>query len=152
MDKLAPKLIRRAAKKDYVAVIIDPIYKVITGMKTSADQMANFATSLTGYMHRTRMRGNILPPSQQRQPGWEKVYGRASGSGVFARDPDALLDLIELETTDDLMKQEENKEICKAVRQWLDAHFVWQDDLSQDDLCSSRKMLDYCRRSWINGS
>ena len=28
MDKLAPKLIRRAAKKDYVAIIIDPIYKV----------------------------------------------------------------------------------------------------------------------------
>ena len=27
MDKLAPKLIRRAAKKDYIAIIIDPIYK-----------------------------------------------------------------------------------------------------------------------------
>ena len=34
---------------------------------------------------------------------------RASGSGVFARDPDALLDLIELEMNDDLLKQEENK-------------------------------------------
>src|SRR5690625_1219544 len=31
MDKLAPKLIRRAAQKDYIAIIIDPIYKVITG-------------------------------------------------------------------------------------------------------------------------
>ena len=30
---------------------------------------------------------------------------RASGSGVFARDPDALLDLIELEVSDDLRKQ-----------------------------------------------
>ena len=42
MDKLAPKLIRRASKKDYIAVIIDPIYKVITGDENSADQMANF--------------------------------------------------------------------------------------------------------------
>lgn len=42
MDKLAPKLIRRAAKKDYVAVIIDPIYKVITGDENSADQMSAF--------------------------------------------------------------------------------------------------------------
>ena len=42
MDKLAPKLIRRAAKKDYVTIIIDPIYKVITGDENSADQMANF--------------------------------------------------------------------------------------------------------------
>ncbi len=42
MDKLAPKLIRRAAKKNYIAIIIDPIYKVITGDENSADQMANF--------------------------------------------------------------------------------------------------------------
>lgn len=42
MDKLAPKLIRRASKKNYIAIIIDPIYKVITGDENSADQMANF--------------------------------------------------------------------------------------------------------------
>ena len=42
MDKLAPKLIRRAAKKNYIAVIVDPIYKVITGDENSADQMAQF--------------------------------------------------------------------------------------------------------------
>ena len=42
MDKLAPRLIRRAAKKNYEAIIIDPIYKVITGDENSADQMANF--------------------------------------------------------------------------------------------------------------
>lgn len=40
MDRLAPKLIRRASKKNYTAVIIDPIYKVITGDENSADQMA----------------------------------------------------------------------------------------------------------------
>ena len=70
---------------------------------------------------------------------------RASGSGVFARDPDALLDLIELEPTEALMKQEENKVICGACKSFLDAHFKWQDDLSQDDLLSSTQMLDYCR-------
>ena len=42
MDKLAPKLIRRALKKNYIAVIIDPIYKVLTGDENSADQMAHF--------------------------------------------------------------------------------------------------------------
>lgn len=40
MDKLAPKLIRRAAKSGYIAVVLDPIYKVITGDENSADQMA----------------------------------------------------------------------------------------------------------------
>ena len=42
MDKLAPKLIRRSLKRGYIAVVIDPIYKVITGDENSADQMANF--------------------------------------------------------------------------------------------------------------
>ncbi|MDE6784354.1 MAG: AAA family ATPase [Ruminococcus sp.] len=42
MDRLAPKLIRRARKKNYIAVIIDPIYKIITGDENSADQMAHF--------------------------------------------------------------------------------------------------------------
>ena len=69
---------------------------------------------------------------------------RASGSGVFARDPDALLDLIELELTDAVLKQEENKAVCATCIQYLDAHFKWQDDLSQDDLCSSVQMLAYC--------
>lgn len=46
MDKLAPKLIRRAVKQNFLAVIIDPIYKVITGDENSADQMAAFCNSL----------------------------------------------------------------------------------------------------------
>ena len=70
---------------------------------------------------------------------------RASGSGVFARDPDALLDLIELETTEALRKQEENGAVCRACKQYLDAHFKWEEELSQDDLCSSVRMLEYCR-------
>ena len=69
---------------------------------------------------------------------------RASGSGVFARDPDALLDLIELEMNEDLLKQEENKAVCDTCRQYLDAHFEWKDELSLDDLCSSYQMLNYC--------
>ena len=70
---------------------------------------------------------------------------RASGSGVFARDPDALIDLIELETTEELMKQQENKAVCDACIQYLDAHYKWEEDLSQDDLCSSFQMLNYCK-------
>lgn len=31
------------------------------------------------------------------------------------------------------------------ITQYLDAHFEWQDDLSQDDPLSSTAMMDYCR-------
>lgn len=147
MDKLAPKLIRRAAKKDYTAVIIDPIYKVITGDENSADQMANFCNQFDKVCTELGCAVIYCHHHSKGSQGNKKSMDRASGSGVFARDPDALLDLIELETTEALLKQEENKAICGACKQYLDAHFAWQDDLSQDDLLSSVQMMDYCKKT-----
>lgn len=147
MDKLAPKLIRRAAKKDYVAIIIDPIYKVITGDENSADQMANFCNQFDKVCTELGCAVIYCHHHSKGSQGGKKSMDRASGSGVFARDPDALLDLIELDATEDLLKQETNKAVCEACKQYLDAHFKWQDDLSQDDLLSSVQMLDYCRKT-----
>lgn len=145
MDKLAPKLIRRAAKKDYMAIIIDPIYKVITGDENSADQMANFCNQFDKVCTELGCSVIYCHHHSKGSQGGKKSMDRASGSGVFARDPDALLDLIELEVTESLAKQEENKAICHACKMYLDAHFEWKDDLSQDDLCSSTQMLKYCQ-------
>lgn len=145
MDKLAPKLIRRAAKKEYIAVVIDPIYKVITGDENSADQMANFCNQFDKVCTELGCAVIYCHHHSKGSQGAKKSMDRASGSGVFARDPDALLDLIELETTDALMKQEENKAVCEACRMYLDAHFKWQEELSQDDLLSSTQMLNYCQ-------
>lgn len=145
MDKLAPKLIRRAAKKDYVAIIIDPIYKVITGDENSADQMANFCNQFDKVCTELGCAVIYCHHHSKGSQGNKRSMDRASGSGVFARDPDALLDLIELEATEALIKQEENKAICMACSRYLDAHFSWQDDVSQDDLLSSAQMLAYCK-------
>lgn len=145
MDKLAPKLIRRAAKKDYVAIIIDPIYKVITGDENSADQMANFCNQFDKVCTELGCAVIYCHHHSKGSQGGKKSMDRASGSGVFARDPDALLDLIELEPTEALIEQEKNKVICKVCIQYLDAYFKWEDDLSQDDLCSKTQMLNYCQ-------
>ena len=145
MDKLAPKLIRRAAKKDYVAIVIDPIYKVITGDENSADQMANFCNQFDKVCTELGCAVIYCHHHSKGSQGSKKSMDRASGSGVFARDPDALLDLIELDTTEALMKQEENKAVCAACKLYLDAHFKWQDEVSQDDLLSSAQMLAYCQ-------
>lgn len=144
MDKLAPKLIRRASKKGYIAVIIDPIYKVITGDENSADQMASFCNQFDLVCTELGCAVIYCHHHSKGSQGGKKSIDRASGSGVFARDPDALLDLIELEINDKIIKQEENNAICAACVQYLNAHFKWQDDLSQDDLCSSVQMLSYC--------
>lgn len=145
MDKLAPMLIRRAAKKNYIAIIIDPIYKVITGDENSADQMSNFCNQFDKVCTELGVAVIYCHHHSKGSQGGKKSMDRASGSGVFARDPDALIDLIELEATEELMKQQENRAVCDACRQYLDAHFKWEDDLSQDDLCSSFQMMEYCK-------
>lgn len=146
MDKLAPKLIRRAAKKDYIAIVIDPIYKVITGDENSADQMANFCNQFDKICTELGTAVIYCHHHSKGSQGGKRSMDRASGSGVFARDPDALLDLIELEVTEAMLKQEENKAICQACINYLDSHYSWEDDVSQDDLCSSVQMLAYCKK------
>lgn len=96
MDKLAPRLIRRAAQKNYLAVIIDPIYKVITGDENSADQMANFCNQFDKVCNELGCAVIYCHHHSKGFQGSKRSMDRASGSGVFARDPDALLDLIEL--------------------------------------------------------
>lgn len=145
MDKLAPKLIRRALKKDYIAVVIDPIYKIITGDENSADQMAAFCNQFDKVCTELGCAVIYCHHHSKGNQGGKRSMDRASGSGVFARDPDALLDLIELEVSDDLRKQIENNEVCKACGAALEAAGQ-SDEVSQDTLCSQREALDACKR------
>ena len=96
LDRLAPKLIRRASKKGYVAGIIDPIYKVITGDENSADQMAHFCNQFDKIATELECAVIYCHHHSKGLQGGKRSMDRASGSGVFARDPDALLDMIEI--------------------------------------------------------
>lgn len=152
MDKLAPKLIRRAAKKDYIAIIIDPIYKVITGDENSADQMAAFCNQFDKICTELGTAVIYCHHHSKGAQGGKRSMDRASGSGVFARDPDALLDLIELDMTPELRNQQENKMICDACIKYLNNLFEnWEDDVSQDDMLSHVQMLAYCRKKLSAG-
>lgn len=147
MDKLAPKLIRRAQKKNYIAIIIDPIYKVITGDENSADQMAHFTNQFDKVCTELGSAVIYCHHHSKGSQGNKKSMDRASGSGVFARDPDALLDLIELELTDDLIKQEINKELSQVCINWLEKHAPnWEDKTSQDDMCNHVVMINICKK------
>ena len=145
MDKLAPKLIRRAYKKDYIAIVIDPIYKVITGDENSADQMAAFCNQFDKVCTELGCAVIYCHHHSKGAQGGKRSMDRASGSGVFARDPDALLDLIELEVPDSLTEHEQKEAAIKICIKWLNRFLgdSWHDDVSQDDLCSSKAMLEY---------
>ena len=149
MDKLAPKLIRRASKKDYIAVVIDPIYKVITGDENSADQMANFCNQFDKICNELGTSVIYCHHHSKGSQGGKRSMDRASGSGVFARDPDALLDLIELDLNEAHYKQLRNMNACRCCVDYLRANRPeLLNELSQDDVLSQSIMIDFCKRKF----
>ncbi|MBR3333287.1 MAG: AAA family ATPase [Clostridia bacterium] len=99
MDRLAPILIHRFKDKQYEAIIIDPIYKVITGDENSATEMSQFCS----YFDRVATEMNVAMiychhHSKGAIDKYDNAMDRSSGSGVFARDPDAILDMTEVKT------------------------------------------------------
>ena len=141
MDKLAPKLIRRASKKNYIAIIIDPIYKVLTGDENSADQMGKFTNQFDKVASELGCAVIYCHHHSKGSQGGKKSMDRASGSGVFARDPDALIDLIELELTEDIFKQIANKRACKLIEKYIKKHNLdYYDSIDDDDFYSRTKM------------
>ena len=140
MDKLAPKLIRRAGKKGYTAVILDPIYKVITGDENSADQMAKFCNQFDVVCRALDCAVIYCHHHSKGAQGGKRSMDRASGSGVFARDPDAMLDMTELTITDAIREQLHNKAACRVIKAMLDKR-GHADDYGPDDALSKSRML-----------
>ena len=145
MDKLAPKLIRRAKNRGYIAVILDPIYKVLTGDENAADQMAKFCNQFDLVCRQLGCAVVYCHHHSKGAQGGKRSMDRASGSGVFARDPDALLDMTELTPTEAIRKQLENRAACAACAAELDRRGL-SDVYTRDDACSRAKMLELCRQ------
>lgn len=144
MDELAPSLIRRALKTRPIAVIIDPIYKVITGDENSADQMAQFCNNFDKVADSLGCAVIYCHHHSKGSQGQKRSMDRASGSGVFARDPDALLDMIELHISEDLAKQQEDAAVCECCTQFLDSHHEidgWREVIPLDDQVMANKMI-----------
>lgn len=146
MDKLAPKLIRRAMKKNYIAIIIDPIYKVITGDENSADQMAHFCNQFDKIC--TELGAAVIYCHHHSKgfQGQKRSMDRASGSGVFARDPDAMLDMVQLDLGEKLAANEIDKAVAAACVKWLDENVDgWRDDTSPEAHTSYKKLMEDVR-------
>ena len=145
MDKLAPKLIRRAKKGGYIAVVIDPIYKVITGDENSADQMAHFCNQFDKVCTQLGCAVIYCHHHSKGAQGGKRSMDRASGSGVFARDPDALIDMVELDLTEDIIKQQKNQTACDlcgdVLKQYAPETY---ENASPDDLLSRNAALKLC--------
>lgn len=149
MDKLAPRLIHRAKEKGYSAVIIDPIYKVITGDENSASEMAKFCNQFDKIAKELECSVIYCHHHSKGVQGGKRAMDRASGSGVFARDPDALLDMIELPIPEALQKQQADRAACDAIMHYLEYNALttwdWKEEIGPDDRMSLPTLTGMCK-------
>ena len=120
MNKLTPVLNHRFKGKGFDAVIIDPIYKVITGDENNATEMSQFCSYFDQVA--TEMDVSVIychHHSKGASGKYSNSADRSSGSGVFARDPDAILDMRQLDVTgleDKYRKDHQNA--CEVLTGW----------------------------------
>ena len=120
MNKLTPIAVHRYKNKGYAAIIIDPIYKVITGDENNATEMSKFCS----YFDKLSTElGCAVIYCHHHSKGASGKYAnaadRSSGSGVFARDPDAIIDLREVKTEGFADKyRKDNPDANKVLTGW----------------------------------
>ncbi len=95
LEQLAPKIISRAKSRKINAVILDPFYKLNSGDENNAGDMARFVNEVDRICTETGA-SVIYSHHHSKSSADRKAINRASGSTVFARDPDAILDMIDL--------------------------------------------------------
>lgn len=109
LEKLAPKIIRRCRNKNYLAIIVDPIYKVQSGDENSAEAIGKFCALFDKIAEETGASMIYVHHHAKGAAGGKKAIDRGSGSGVFSRDADAIVDFSNLVT------DANTKEILNAV-------------------------------------
>lgn len=120
MNKLSQIIIHRFKDRNYSAVIIDPIYKVITGDENNATEMSQFCSYFDQIA--TELDASVIychHHSKGASSKYSNAADRSSGSGVFARDPDAILDMRELKTDGIESKyREAHPDACDVLTAW----------------------------------
>lgn len=97
LAEMSQKIVERAVGEKYDAVIIDPIYKLQGGDENNAGDIGKFTNELDKIA--TKMGASVIYAHHHTKgaQGAKKAIDRAAGSGVFARDADAMVDVLELE-------------------------------------------------------
>lgn len=155
LSSLTQKLIRRTSKGDFIAIIKDPIYKIMEGDENSAEAISSFTNQLDTISEELGTSVIYCHHHSKGGQSGKKSQDRGSGSGVFARDADALIDMIELEVTDSTRYQLKNnigrpklEALCSQMG--LDIFTLPEDDLYVFDKFSQLVGIKAgCNEEWI---
>ena len=119
----------------FSAIILDPIYKISNGEENSAKDVGAFCAQLDVICRETNSAVIFSHHHSKGDQGGKSAQDRASGSGVFARDADTMIDMIELEIDKETYLSMRNRYACTYWTRLLDEKFPgWKEDVSEDDL------------------
>ena len=146
LKELIPKLIRKTAKTKYKMVVIDPIYKVQSGDENSASDVAEFFNCID--LICTKMKTAVVCcHHHSKGEQFNKTSGdRGSGSGVFKRDPDVVLDLLQLVIDENTRKQLVDKfELSVIHKAFDDSGSDWRDTVTQEILSNAEELCKWAQ-------
>lgn len=113
-QKLIPKIIKRAYSKDFSLIVLDPIYKIQAGDENSAGDISKFTNEIDKLVTQLNCSVVYCHHHSKGSQGFKKAMDRSSGSGVFSRDADAIIDVIEL--SNECFKDKEGYSDLRAFR------------------------------------
>lgn len=99
LEKLIEGLNERIEDGEYSAIILDPIYKIQSGDENSAEAITSFCNQIDAICTHTGSAVIYCHHQSKGNQSRKNAIDRASGSGVFARDADAIIDLLALESS-----------------------------------------------------
>lgn len=125
----------------FSAVILDPIYKISDGEENSAKDVGKFCSYMDVICRETNCAVIFSHHHSKGDQGGKSAQDRASGSGVFARDADTMIDMIELDIDKDTYMAMRGRYACKYWAKLLDEKYPgWREEVSEDDLEDSGRM------------
>ena len=102
LAELTPMVIDFAKDKGFLAVIIDPLYKVMNGDENSNSDVSRMVTHFDQIAEGTHASVIYAHHFAKGNGGDRSVIDRGSGAGAFARDPDAIITMTQLDQPDDV--------------------------------------------------
>lgn len=99
---LTPRIIDVAVGRGFKAIIIDPLYKVMDGDENSNSDVGRMVTYFDQITNATGASVIYAHHFAKGTGGDRSVIDRGSGAGAFARDPDAIITMTQLDQSDDV--------------------------------------------------
>jgi RecA-family ATPase len=152
LEDFTETLIGRMEAKQYKAVILDPFYKLNEGVENAAEDVEKTFTTLDRITLETGAALIYVHHDSKGLQYGKASFDRSSGSGVFARDPDLVLSMVQLDISEALDSEIAREKIAKGEA-WLEEHGTdgWEGQIRDEAYTDPEVMQSECRRLSASG-